>query len=88
MASEGGRGFFGFLGFLLLCVLLGSLLGELLGVLVTEGTLHDIFVKGYHIAWGPSPIDLRVFNFSFNVGIKLNLFSFLGIALGFLFFRK
>ena len=89
MAGEGGHGLFSFLALLIISALLGSLLGELLGLLVSQGTLHDMLVKGYPVGLEPPiKVDLKVLTFSFGATLKLNLCSFIGMAIGILFFRK
>jgi len=71
-------------GSILLMVILGAVLGgcvgELLGVLIPSGLLHDVFVKGFPLGF-PDPwvLNLKVVVIKFGFTIMFNVFSFLGI---------
>jgi hypothetical protein len=75
-----GAGFF--LLVLLGGALLGSALGELLGVLLPSGVVRDFFTKavtpGLH---PPVTIDLLVLTLTFGFTFKLNIIALLGVVL-------
>lgn len=63
-------------------VVLGSVVGEVIGLLLPEGeVLRDLFVKGREFQVGPVFIDLIVFTFSVGFSLKVNLVSVLGIVI-------
>ena len=88
MAEGGGKGVLGFIGLLIISALLGSMVGQLLGQLFSDGTLHDMVSKGFPVGFTNIPIDLRVLKFNFGAMMELNLCSFIGIFIGLVFFRK
>ena len=63
-------------------VVLGSVVGEVIGLLLPEGeVLRDLFVKGREFQVGPVFIDMIVFTFSVGFSLKVNLVSVLGIVI-------
>lgn len=63
-------------------VVLGSVVGELIGLLLPEGAMiRDLFVKGKEFQVGPVFLDLVVFTFTVGFSLKVNLVSVLGIIL-------
>jgi len=73
---------------ILLGGILGGYIGELLGLLVPTGFLHDIFMKGFSLGFdSPVVIDLRVIVLTFGFKIFLNLFGVVGMIAG-LYYSK
>jgi hypothetical protein len=63
-------------------VILGSVVGELIGLLLPEGNmLRQLFVSGKEFQVGPLYCNLIVFTFTFGFTLKVNLVSVLGIIL-------
>lgn len=61
-------------------VVLGSVVGELIGLLLPEGNvIRELFVSGKEFKVGPADIDLIVFTFTIGFSLKVNLVSVLGI---------
>ena len=61
-------------------VILGSVVGELIGVLLPEGNvIRELFVSGKEFRVGPAHVDLIVFTFTVGFSLKVNLVSVLGI---------
>jgi hypothetical protein len=61
-------------------VVLGSVVGELIGLLLPEGNvIRELFVSGKEFRAGPAHIDLIVFTFTLGFSLKVNLVSVLGI---------
>lgn len=80
MGEKGAsKGLMFFLVIIILGALLGGVLGEILGLIITEGTLHKVLVTGICPALSPVTLDLAVLNFTFGIGMKLNLLSVFGI---------
>lgn len=69
--------------------LMGTVLGEVVGVYAQSGVIHDIFVKGVDFGLAqPFNLDLKVFTLTFGASVKLNLASVLGMVLAALLVRK
>lgn len=61
-------------------VVLGSVVGELIGLLLPDGNvIRELFVSGKEFRAGPAHIDLIVFTFTVGFSLKVNLVSVLGI---------
>lgn len=64
----------------LLGVVLGSVVGELIGLLLpTDNVIRELFVSGKVLRVGPMHLDLIVFTFALEFSLKVNLVSVLGI---------
>ena len=63
-------------------VILGSVVGELIGLLLPEGnTIRTLFISGTEFQVGPVFCDLVVVSFTIGFSLKVNLISVLGIVL-------
>lgn len=63
-------------------VILGSVVGELIGLLLPEDNIiRTLFVSGKEFQVGPFFCDLIVFSFTIGFSLKVNLISVLGIVL-------
>ena len=63
-------------------VILGSVAGELIGMLLPEGNLiRDLFISGKEFEAGPFFCNLIVFTFTIGFTLKVNLVSVLGIII-------
>ena len=61
-------------------VVLGSVVGELIGLILPEGNLiRELFVSGKEFQVGPFYCNLIVFSFTLGFSLKVNLVSVLGI---------
>jgi hypothetical protein len=61
-------------------VVLGSVVGELIGLLLSEdNVIRELFVSGKEFRVGPAHLDLIVFTFTIGFTLKVNLVSVLGI---------
>jgi len=73
---------------ILLGGILGGYVGELLGLVVPSGFLHDLFMKGFSLGFdSPIILDLRVIVLTFGFKIFLNLFGVVGMIAG-LYYSK
>ena len=88
MAEGGGKGFLHFVGLLVVSTLLGSLLGQMMSILFETGMIHDLVSKGFPVGFDTIPLNLRVLHLSLGATMELNIMSFVGIAIGLMFFRK
>ena len=63
-------------------VILGSVVGEVIGLLLPEGNvLRELFVSGKEFRVGPAHLDMVVFSFTIGFTLKVNLVSVLGIII-------
>ncbi len=79
------------IGFIFVVLIIGSvvgtLFGNLLGVLLPEGVVKQFFLQT--VNWGISPVTLQfiVGSITFGLSIKLNISSVLGLAVAYYFLR-
>ena len=63
-------------------VVLGSVLGETIGILLPEDSvIRELFISGKEFRAGPFYLDLIVFTFTIGFSLKVNLVSVLGVIL-------
>ena len=69
---------------LFLGIVVGTVVGEAIGVILPEGKLiRDVFVNSTDFHAGPVHIDLVVFSFTFGFSLRVNLMSVVGVNLVF-----
>ncbi|MFC1499870.1 DUF4321 domain-containing protein [Candidatus Zixiibacteriota bacterium] len=72
----------------LICgAVIGSLFGELLGLVLPEGVVKDFFLTSTDIGIGPVPINLAVVSFTFGFTFDINVTGVLGILFAAYYFR-
>ena len=73
------------LGWIFLIILLGALvgsaLGEILGIVLPEGVVKEFFLKSAVFSIGPGTIDIVVLTLTLGFSIKLNIIGVIGIVL-------
>lgn len=63
-------------------IIVGSVLGQVIGLFLAEGsTAHQLFVQYQRFGFGPTPIDLIVFEITVGFFVRVNLMSVIGIFL-------
>ncbi|MCK5595690.1 DUF4321 domain-containing protein [bacterium] len=77
-----------FLWVMFISTLVGTVAGEIFGVLIPEGFWHNVFAAGPKFQLGPAPLDLVVLSITIGFGLKINLCGLLGIISGLLIYRK
>jgi len=74
---------------LMVGALMGSVLGEVIGVYAQAGLLHDVFVKGVDFGLSqPLTLDFKVLNLTLGASVKLNLASVVGMVIAALLVRR
>ncbi|MFC1628939.1 DUF4321 domain-containing protein [Gemmatimonadota bacterium] len=68
-------------------VVIGSLFGELLGLILPEGVVRDFFLVSTDIGIGPVPINLAVMSFTLGFTLDVNVTGVLGILFSAYYFR-
>ncbi|RMI26235.1 MAG: DUF4321 domain-containing protein [Calditrichaeota bacterium] len=66
---------------LILGGLVGSVLGDALGVVLPQGVVRDFFLKSAQFSIGPAPLNLRIISVTFGFAININIVGVLGIFL-------
>ncbi len=61
--------------------LIGSTLGEVIGLVLPDGVIKDFFIKSIKLGFEAGTLNLEVFSITFGFSIKLNIISILGMAL-------
>ena len=77
-----------FLGIILISTLIGTVAGEIFGVLIPTGFWHNVFASGPKFLLGPASLDLVVLSITIGFGLKINLCGLIGIIVGVLIYRK
>lgn len=71
------------LGFIVLVLVLGALIGtaigEVIGLILPAGVVHDFFLKAVTPEFGPATLNLVLFTITFGFTLKLNLIGVVGI---------
>jgi hypothetical protein len=65
----------------------GTILGDVLGMILPEGVVKQFFLQS--VSWGISPVtlDVIVMTITFGLRIKFNISSVLGLAAAYYFLR-
>jgi hypothetical protein len=75
--------------FLAVGALLGGVLGEILRAVSPEGPIQNIFVQGFDLGLHPPvTLDLRLFSLTLGFTVKANLLTLLGAILGIYLYRQ
>lgn len=73
------------IGFIIFIVILGALLGsavgEILGLMLPAGVVKDFFLKSAMASIGPGKIDIILVTFTLGMSIKLNITGVIGILI-------
>ena len=66
---------------------IGTILGDVLGMILPEGVVKQFFLQS--VSWGVSPVtlDVIVMTITFGLRIKFNISSVLGLAAAYYFLR-
>jgi len=68
---------------LLLTAVIGTLLGQVVGILLPSGVLHDLFFKGVSVGLKqPLHLDLSVLQVVFGLTLSVNPLTILGLLIG------
>jgi len=66
---------------LLMGALIGSTLGEVIGMVLPHGVIRDFFIQSIKLGFEAGTLDLELISITFGFKLKLNIISILGIAL-------
>jgi hypothetical protein len=66
----------------LLGIMVGSVFSQAVGLFLTEGSpAHQLFVQYLSFGFGPTPLNLIIFDITVGFHIHVNLLSVIGIFL-------
>jgi len=68
------------IGVLFFGTILGSLLGELLKLMLPSGVVKEVLLRSVDLAIGPLAVDLLMFSMTLGFTIKINLISLMGLG--------
>ena len=66
--------------FIFLGAIIGSALGELIGLLIPEGVVKEFFIRSATIGFDPVTINLGFISFTLGFKFILNVIGVVGIA--------
>ncbi len=73
------------LGYVLVVVILGALigsaLGEVLAMLLPQGVVREFFLRSANFSVGPAVLNLILFTITLGFSLKLNIIGVLGIVM-------
>jgi len=87
MAISGKKGFGILLLIIFIGILIGSVVGEVLHLLLPDGTIKDFFGLGVEFGFETLTINLLIIKFTIGIMIKVNLIGILGIPIAAYIFR-
>ena len=70
-----------------ICAIIGSVLGQLIGLILPQGVVRDFFIRAAAIGIEPTKIDLSLFSITFGFMIRVNIIGIIGIAVAAYFLR-
>ncbi|RMD95668.1 MAG: DUF4321 domain-containing protein [Calditrichaeota bacterium] len=60
--------------------MLGTLLGELLGLILPEGVVKQFFLLSWDLSVGPAKLDAILFSLTLGFSLKVNVVGVIGVA--------
>jgi len=79
---------FGFLLFLvILGMIVGTAIGEAIGLVLPNGVVKDFFLRSVEASLGPATVNLVAFTFTLGFSLKVNLMAVLGVVVSIYLFR-
>ena len=61
--------------------LIGTAIGEVIGILVPQGVVQDFFLKSATARLGPGTLDIILFTITLGFSVKLNVVGVIGILI-------
>lgn len=70
----------------LICLIGGTLIGEIIGLWIPRGEVYDVLMRTFSVGFGPAVLNMEVFSLTFGISIKFNgiglLFGLISLLLG------
>jgi len=61
--------------------MIGTVLGEVIGIIVPAGVVQDFFLKSVRASIGPATLDIILFTLTLGFSFKLNITGVIGILI-------
>jgi hypothetical protein len=61
--------------------MIGTALGEVIGILVPTGVVQDFFLKSASASIGPGTLDIILFTLTLGFSFKINVMGVIGILI-------
>lgn len=61
--------------------LIGTALGEVIGILLPAGVVHDFFLKSASASVGPATLNIVIMTLTLGFSVKLNVTGVIGILI-------
>jgi hypothetical protein len=61
--------------------MIGTALGEVIGILVPNGVVQDFFLKSASASIGPGTLDIILFTLTLGFSFKINVMGVIGILI-------
>lgn len=61
--------------------LIGTAIGEVIGILVPQGVVQDFFLKSASASIGPGTLDIKLLTITLGFSFKLNVMGVIGILI-------
>ena len=66
---------------IILGALIGTALGEVIGILVPNGVVQDFFLKSASASVGPATLDIILFTITLGFSFKINVTGIIGVLI-------
>ena len=66
---------------IILGALIGTALGEVIGILIPAGVVQDFFLKSASASIGPATLDIILFTITMGFSFKLNITGVIGVLI-------
>ncbi len=61
--------------------LIGTVLGEVIGLIIPDGVVKQFFLKSAGASIGPGTLDIVILKFTLGFSFKINIIGILGILI-------
>jgi hypothetical protein len=61
--------------------MIGTALGEVIGILVPDGVVKDFFLKSASASLGPGTLDIILLTLTLGISFKINVMGVIGILI-------
>lgn len=61
--------------------LFGTILGQLIGLVLPEGVVKEFFLRAWEPQFGPATLNLNLFSITLGFTCKVNVVGVIGIAI-------
>ena len=81
------KSFWFLLFMVVLGMVLGTAVGEAIGLILPDGVVKNFFLRSVNASIGPATLNLVAFTFTLGFSLKVNLIGVLGVVVSSYLFR-